>query len=92
MTSEFKNILITGTAGFIGFHLANRLLSTGCRVLGVDNLNDYYDVNLKKDRLAILEKNPGFSGCPAYKTRRAGDFSALPQGEDHCKAFVAGLH
>ena len=61
MTAEFKNILITGTAGFIGFHLANRLLSMGCRVLGVDNLNDYYDVNLKKDRLAILEKHPDFS-------------------------------
>ena len=61
MSAEFKNILITGTAGFIGFHLANRLLSMGCRVLGVDNLNDYYDVNLKKDRLAILEKHPDFS-------------------------------
>ena len=61
MSAEFKNILITGTAGFIGFHLANRLLSMGCRVLGVDNLNDYYDVNLKKDRLAILEKYPDFS-------------------------------
>ncbi len=61
MTSEFKNILITGAAGFIGFHLAKRLLADGCTVLGVDNLNDYYDVQLKKNRLAILEKSPAFS-------------------------------
>jgi UDP-glucuronate 4-epimerase len=61
MTSEFKNILITGAAGFIGFHLAGRLLADGFRVLGVDNLNDYYDVNLKKDRLKLLSANPDFS-------------------------------
>ena len=45
-------ILITGTAGFIGFHLANRLLKRGDEVIGVDNINDYYDVNLKYGRLA----------------------------------------
>lgn len=45
-------ILITGTAGFIGFHLANRLLQEGHSVVGVDQINDYYDVQLKKDRLA----------------------------------------
>jgi len=45
------NILITGTAGFIGYHLANRLLSRGDRVIGVDSLNDYYDPELKLDRL-----------------------------------------
>jgi UDP-glucuronate 4-epimerase len=45
-------ILITGTAGFIGFHLANRLLERGDEVLGLDNLNDYYDVGLKYARLA----------------------------------------
>jgi len=44
-------ILITGTAGFIGFHLANRLLSDGHEVVGIDNINDYYDVQLKRDRL-----------------------------------------
>lgn len=44
-------ILITGTAGFIGFHLANRLLAEGHVIIGVDNINDYYDVQLKKDRL-----------------------------------------
>ena len=45
-------ILITGTAGFIGFHLANRLLQEGHSVVGLDQINDYYDVQLKKDRLA----------------------------------------
>ena len=61
MTSRFKTVLVTGAAGFIGFHLARRLLSEGIRVLGVDNLNDYYDVNLKKDRLALLGAESGFS-------------------------------
>lgn len=45
-------ILITGTAGFIGFHLAKRLLERGDTVVGIDNINDYYDVNLKYARLA----------------------------------------
>src|SRR5690554_3150182 len=45
-------ILITGTAGFIGFHLAKRLLERGDIVVGIDNINDYYDVNLKYARLA----------------------------------------
>lgn len=45
-------ILITGTAGFIGFHLTKRLLNEGCSVVGIDNINDYYDVNLKYARLA----------------------------------------
>ena len=51
---KFKNILVTGAAGFIGFHLSLRLLGRGCAVTGLDNLNDYYDVGLKKDRLARL--------------------------------------
>jgi UDP-glucuronate 4-epimerase len=45
-------ILITGTAGFIGFHLAKKLLDRGDEVVGIDNINDYYDVNLKYARLA----------------------------------------
>lgn len=53
--------MVTGAAGFIGFHLSLRLLDTGARVLGVDNLNDYYDVNLKKDRLKILSDHSRFS-------------------------------
>lgn len=55
-----KNILVTGTAGFIGFHVAKRFLESGNAVVGIDNLNDYYDVNLKKERLALLTNNAGF--------------------------------
>jgi UDP-glucuronate 4-epimerase len=55
-----KKVLITGAAGFIGFHLSKRLLERGDAVLGLDNLNDYYDVNLKKSRLKILQDYPQF--------------------------------
>ena len=54
-------ILVTGVAGFIGFNLACRLLKDGHDVCGIDNLNDYYDVNLKKNRLSIIEKDPKFN-------------------------------
>ena len=47
-------ILVTGAAGFIGYHLAKRLLTDGHEVIGIDNLNDYYSVQLKKDRLSFL--------------------------------------
>ncbi|AXN37651.1 GDP-mannose 4,6-dehydratase [Peribacillus butanolivorans] len=50
-----KTYLITGAAGFIGFFLSRKLLEQGCRVIGVDNINDYYDVNLKYTRLGQLE-------------------------------------
>ena len=53
-------ILVTGAAGFIGFHLSRRLLSAGRTVIGIDNLNPYYEVRLKEDRLAILAKDRGF--------------------------------
>lgn len=51
-----KTYLVTGGAGFIGFHLSKSLLDKGAVVIGFDNMNDYYDVKLKEDRLAILEK------------------------------------
>lgn len=50
-----KIYLITGTAGFIGFYLSKKLLEQGCRVIGIDNINDYYDVKLKYSRLKLLE-------------------------------------
>ncbi len=53
-------ILVTGAAGFIGFHLSRRLLENGDNVVGLDNLNDYYDVNLKLDRLEQLKGRESF--------------------------------
>jgi len=58
--SERKKILVTGAAGFIGFHLAHRLLTAGHSVVGLDNLNDYYDVRLKEARLSRLTYLPNF--------------------------------
>jgi UDP-glucuronate 4-epimerase len=54
-------ILVTGAAGFIGFHVARRLLQNGRKVVGLDNINDYYDPALKEARLAELAKLPGFT-------------------------------
>lgn len=53
-------VLVTGAAGFIGFHVAARLLDRGDEVVGLDNLNDYYEVSLKEARLKLLEGRPGF--------------------------------
>jgi len=53
--------LVTGAAGFIGFHTCLRLLARGETVVGVDNLNDYYDPRIKQARLALLEGKPGFT-------------------------------
>src|SRR5258708_35492130 len=53
-------VLVTGAAGFIGMHVAERLLARGDHVLGLDNLNDYYAVSLKQARLARLAPNRGF--------------------------------
>jgi UDP-glucuronate 4-epimerase len=58
------HVLITGAAGFIGYFLAQRCLDAGYSVVGIDNLNDYYDVQLKKDRLARLTPQPKFRFAP----------------------------
>jgi UDP-glucuronate 4-epimerase len=59
-TSRPQHIFLTGAAGFIGFHVTNALLDLGVAVTGVDNLNDYYPVALKRDRLALLAQREGF--------------------------------
>ncbi len=61
MTTRPQHILITGAAGFVGFHVANALLDKGIRVIGVDNLNSYYPVQLKQDRLQMLSMRKGFT-------------------------------
>jgi UDP-glucuronate 4-epimerase len=55
-----KIILVTGAAGFVGYHLIHRLCNMNFKVIGIDNLNSYYSVKLKKDRLKILKKNQKF--------------------------------
>jgi UDP-glucuronate 4-epimerase len=68
-------VLVTGVAGFIGFHLARRLLESGYTVYGVDNLNDYYEVKLKQKRLALLQDYPQF----AFDCLDICDRHALPE-------------
>src|SRR4051812_45843765 len=53
-------IIVTGAAGFIGYHVARRLLERGESVVGIDNLNDYYDISLKQSRLKELQNFPRF--------------------------------
>jgi UDP-glucuronate 4-epimerase len=60
MDFKLNKVLVTGAAGFIGFHLAKRLLEQGCDVVGLDNVNSYYEVSLKEARLAEL------AGCQAF--------------------------
>jgi len=61
MTDNHQTTLVTGVAGFIGFHLAASLLENGDKVIGIDNLNPYYDVSLKKARLERIASHPNFT-------------------------------
>ncbi|MGH7059686.1 MAG: NAD-dependent epimerase/dehydratase family protein [Stellaceae bacterium] len=71
------SILLTGSAGFIGFHTAKVLLDRGDRVIGIDNLNDYYDVRLKEARLAELRAYPGFEFARLDVADRDGVFALV---------------
>ena len=53
-------ILVTGAAGFIGYHLVQELLKKKLKVIGIDNINNYYDPKIKRKRLSILKKNKNF--------------------------------
>lgn len=59
--SDKKTVLVTGAAGFIGFHVCKRLCTENYEITGVDNLNEYYDIGLKNSRLSILKSTPGFT-------------------------------
>jgi UDP-glucuronate 4-epimerase len=61
MELKYQKVLVTGAAGFIGFHLAKRLLTDGHQVVGVDNMNPYYDVSLKEARFEDLKKEANFT-------------------------------
>jgi UDP-glucuronate 4-epimerase len=82
------NILVTGAAGFIGFHLSKRLLAENYHVIGVDNLNNYYDVCLKKERLKLLESNKNFK---FYKVDIADQDSLNAIFENHSIPIVINL-
>jgi len=65
VTNPHEAILVTGSAGFIGYHLSRALLEKGYAVVGVDNLNPYYDVNLKRARVSLLTPHERFHFCEA---------------------------
>src|SRR5581483_2568691 len=72
MRTSMTTYLVTGAAGFIGFHTSRRLLERGDAVIGIDNLNSYYSVQLKRDRLAQLEGHPNFRFESVDLADRAG--------------------
>lgn len=77
-----KTVLVTGAAGFIGMHVAQALLARGDRVIGVDNLNDYYDVSLKEARLARIKDHKNFSFHRMNIADRDGMRALVKQNQD----------
>lgn len=83
-----KQVLVTGAAGFIGFHLSRRLLDAGYSVVGIDNMNDYYEVSLKEARLGLLRKTEGFE----FRQLSIGDKKQLDQlFREYTFSFVVNL-
>jgi len=84
-----KKVLVTGAAGFIGFHLSKRLLGAGDQVLGFDNMNEYYDVSLKEARLSLLQEQPGFSFVKGDLADRELVRKTIRQGNFDCVVNLA---
>jgi UDP-glucuronate 4-epimerase len=84
-----KNVLITGAAGFIGFHLSQKLCGLGYTVTGIDNLNDYYDVQLKHSRLRILKELSGFDFHKADLTHKQELDQVFQSRQFHCVINLA---
>ena len=82
-------ILVTGAAGFIGYHLCRRLLSVGATVTGIDNLNDYYDPALKQARLDQLREFPAFSFQRLDLADRAGMETLFAELRPACVVHLA---
>ena len=87
MDFEFENVVVTGAAGFIGFHLCQRLLNDGIRVTGIDNLNPYYDVRLKEARLENILPDPNFTLAKLDLTDRNGLVIARDQNRHSWLGF-----
>lgn len=83
-----KTYLITGGAGFIGFHLSEALLEKGATVIGIDNMNDYYEVSLKEDRLAILREYENYCFIKADIADKEAIFALF---EEHRPQIVVNL-
>lgn len=84
-------ILVTGAAGFIGYHTAKRLCQEGLEVIGIDNLNSYYDVALKQARLAALQKLPEFRFHALDIVDKTGGKSYLFQWPDLRSPVITGF-
>ncbi len=86
---KMANLLVTGVAGFVGFHLCQRLLDRRDTIIGIDNLNDYYDVSLKQARLEQLKNRSGFSFKKLDLADREGINQLFAQGNFEQVAHLA---
>ena len=90
MVYTLKTALVTGSAGFIGFHLSKMMLNEGWRVIGLDNFSDYYDVSLKKNREKILKKFPQYQPVEASINDKEVLFSVFKREQPEIVIHLAG--